>query len=519
LLLLWLSLLLVTVLGRPLLPVDETRYVAVAWEMWQRGDFLVPHLNGEPYSHKPPLFFWLIQAGWWLFGINAWWPHCVGALASLAVLFLTTVLARQLWPADTTTARLVPWVLFAGIFWSLFYSWVQIDMLLVLASVLGMIGMVSAAHGHPGGWLLTGVAIGLGVLTKGPVMLVFVLPAALLGPLWIDAPSRRPRLSWYGGIALSVFIGACIGLGWALPAAQAGGEAYREALLWGQTAERLVQSFAHAHPWWWYLPWLPLLLLPWLLLPWLWPRLVATLHTPDAGTRFCLCVIVPALVLLSLISGKQAKYLLPLLPAAALLITRTMSGLAGQPVARRPWLLAASLLLAGAALTAVPSYPGGAPWLTAIHPAWGAGIMVVAVVLVWLGPLRADHYPPVLALCSVLVTGLFQAGVFHAGVPSYDLRQVSRLVAAARASGRPVANLARYHGQFHFYGRLTRPIIELPEGAALAWAQNHPDGLLIAYHGPDQSGFPAAEYTRPYRGGSLVVWTGASVAANPDVLP
>ncbi len=42
---------------RPVLPVDETRYLAVAWEMWFRDDFIVPYLNGEPYHHKPPCFF------------------------------------------------------------------------------------------------------------------------------------------------------------------------------------------------------------------------------------------------------------------------------------------------------------------------------------------------------------------------------------------------------------------------------------------------------------------------------
>src|ERR1041384_413331 len=47
---------------RPLLPVDETRYAAVGWEMWLRRDLLVPHLNGVPYSDKPPLLFWLFQA-------------------------------------------------------------------------------------------------------------------------------------------------------------------------------------------------------------------------------------------------------------------------------------------------------------------------------------------------------------------------------------------------------------------------------------------------------------------------
>ena len=65
---------------RPVLPVDETRYLTVAWEMWLRGDFLVPYINGEPYSHKPPLLFWLIHLGWAVFGVNDWWPRLVAPL-------------------------------------------------------------------------------------------------------------------------------------------------------------------------------------------------------------------------------------------------------------------------------------------------------------------------------------------------------------------------------------------------------------------------------------------------------
>ena len=52
---------------------------------------------------------------------------------------------------------------------------------------------------------------------------------------------------------------AAIGLGWALPAAAAGGEDYANHILWGQTAGRVVESFAHRRPFWWYLPLLPLL--------------------------------------------------------------------------------------------------------------------------------------------------------------------------------------------------------------------------------------------------------------------
>ena len=51
---LWIVVMAAAVLTRPLMPVDETRYLAVAWEMWLGGDYLVPHLNGETYSHKPP---------------------------------------------------------------------------------------------------------------------------------------------------------------------------------------------------------------------------------------------------------------------------------------------------------------------------------------------------------------------------------------------------------------------------------------------------------------------------------
>ena len=54
---LWLLLILTSLVTRGFLPVDETRYVSVAWEMWLRHDFLVPHLNGAVYSHKPPLLF------------------------------------------------------------------------------------------------------------------------------------------------------------------------------------------------------------------------------------------------------------------------------------------------------------------------------------------------------------------------------------------------------------------------------------------------------------------------------
>jgi len=94
----WAVLAVASIWLRPLWPVDETRYASVAWEMWLRGDFLVPYINGEPYSHKPPLLFWLIQFGWALFGVNDWWPRLVAPLCVLASVPLLLRLGRLLWP-------------------------------------------------------------------------------------------------------------------------------------------------------------------------------------------------------------------------------------------------------------------------------------------------------------------------------------------------------------------------------------------------------------------------------------
>ena len=61
---------LTLILLRPATPVDETRYLAVAWEMVTRGEHLVPHLNGAVYGHKPPLLFWLMDAVWAVTGVS-----------------------------------------------------------------------------------------------------------------------------------------------------------------------------------------------------------------------------------------------------------------------------------------------------------------------------------------------------------------------------------------------------------------------------------------------------------------
>ena len=168
---------------RPPLPVDETRYLAVAWEMWMRGDFIVPYLNGEPYHHKPPLLFWLMTAGWSVFGVNEWWPRLVAPFFAVATLWGSVRLASLLWPDDKVTAQLTPLLLVGTAFWAIFQTVTMFDMMLATFTVLALLGIITAwRDGGWSGWLLVGLAIGLGVLAKGPAILLHILPVALLAP-------------------------------------------------------------------------------------------------------------------------------------------------------------------------------------------------------------------------------------------------------------------------------------------------------------------------------------------------
>lgn len=232
-------------LGRPLLPVDETRYSGVAWEMMQRGDLLVPWQNGLPYRHKPPLLFWLMQAGWVAFGVVDWWPRLVPALFALASVWLVARLARVLWPARPAVSGFAPLVLSGCPLWTYFAGAVMCDMMIAGFVLLGWLGLAYAWRGlRAGGFALFALGLGGALMSKGPVGLLHLLPVALFAPWWARGSVPRWR-GWYAGVLAGVVVGAAIVLAWAIPAGFAGGEEYRQAIFWGQTSGRVIESFAH----------------------------------------------------------------------------------------------------------------------------------------------------------------------------------------------------------------------------------------------------------------------------------
>lgn len=492
----------VALFARPLTPIDETRYVSVAWEMWLRGDFLVPFKNGEAYSHKPPFMFWMFHAGWALFGVNEWWPRMVLPLFSAGSLAMTYLLARRLWPQHTGLGGQAVLVLMSSLLWIVFSTAVMFDVILAFWVLLGMHGTLSAIEGRRRGFVLLGVAIGMGVLTKGPVVLLHVLPVAVLAPWW------NPGLKWgrwYGGVLLSVLLGAAIALAWAIPAGFSGGEAYRNAIFWGQTANRVVESFAHRRPVWWYLPLLPLLLFPWFAWGGFWKAMAHLRRTGlDRGMRFCLAWMVPVFVAFCFISGKQPHYLIPLFPAFALLTVRLLHDRPAYSVTL-PAVLAAAL---GVALMLIATGRFGdlRDHMLELPPLWPGALMVLGAFGAWWTVRRAVPVVPVLALLGALVMAMIQLSVMHAIAPRYDVKPMAQAIRAVQDEGRVVANAAKYHAQYQFLGRLEEPLVELTGNELAAWLRQHPDAYAVVYlRHLSEAAHIRARHVQGYRSGAVVL--------------
>ncbi|HNY66702.1 MAG TPA: glycosyltransferase family 39 protein [Deltaproteobacteria bacterium] len=515
----WAVLVPVSLLSRPYLPLDETRYVSVAWDMWLNGDFLVPRLNGALYSEKPPLLFWLYHLGWSVLGVNDLWPRTVSPLSGAAVLLLTSRLARRLWPDRPLAARTAPLILMGSLLWTIFLSTALFDMLLAFFTLAGVFGIVRSWQDRgPTGWLVLGAAIGLGILAKGPVILLHTLPLALLAPWW--AVERRPVswTAWYAGIASASALGILIALAWAVPAALRGGEEYAEAIFWGQSAGRMVRSFAHEHPFWWYLPLLPAMLFPWSLWPALWRGFASLARRPrSGGVRLCLAWIVPVLAIFSLISGKQVHYLLPAFPGFALIASRALDGsrrfLPKDPLAPAVVISLVGLVLLMPGLFPFP--PNLRELLGEVNPYCGMALAAAGPILYFLysqGPPDAALRITLVSgssvlLAAMLVTGL--AGVFRL----YDMRGISSYIAGVQRREEAVCYVGTYHGVFNFLGRLEKPLDVIQEDQVLLWAACHPDGCIVAdekHLGPVPGLKP--DYETPWGHHTFRLWKGSSVA-------
>jgi 4-amino-4-deoxy-L-arabinose transferase-like glycosyltransferase len=507
----WLFLTVVNLRFHRLIPLDETRYAAVAWEMRVRYDFLVPHLNGLPYHHKPPLLFWIDNLGWMLFGVNELWLLLVSPLCALASLYAVRYLAGQLWPGNDDGMRMAPWLLLGSLIWGAYLNGSMFDMLLALCVLLAMTGLVRSGKcpdWKP--WALYALGCGLGLLAKGPVVLIHILPPFLLGTIWSET-ARRETAKWYlqGSVALAA--GLLIGLAWAVPAVLRAGDAFGGTLLWHQTADRVVNSFAHRRPLAWYLELAPVILFPWCFWPRCWQAVCRLDLFADAAVRFCAIWFFAGIIGFSLISGKQVHYLLPLMPALALLMSRALSARAPAGLRIGDFLPFIVICLGGLILLIVPMIPGLKlyNWLHSRQPWWPLSILATGIAGILLKTKTRRLTPYSLSASVVVLLASSLAGFFSSTGNAFHLNDAAARLQQYLKAGEPIAWVGDYDGQFLFLLRLKEPMPVIQYSEIRRWLREHPKGHLVSINA---SPHPVAkklrlkiDYVQPYREEWLVV--------------
>jgi len=358
--------------------------------MWDRGDYSVLSLNNHLYTDKPPLFFWAINVfGRLLGGIDERAARLPSAVSTLLAILLIERLGARLYDRKTgLIAALVfatsPQILERG-------RWASIDMTLNLF-VLSAIAWLWQARASPAGArvrnALAWVMMALGTLAKGPVGMILpilaVLPSTLMER---DYRSARRMVS---PIGLALFL--LITMSWFGLFAWRLGPRYALWVLVHQNVERYVGAWNATHPVWYYLWRFPIGFFPWIVfLPW---SIAQALSGEERERRrsalFLVSWMAAIFIFFSFSTGKRGVYIIPLYPAAAILVARLLARAwetdGATAAARRlraplfAWAGAALLLAAGLPLLTRHRYPELVSAAAVIGLAFAGGAIAAAIL-------------------------------------------------------------------------------------------------------------------------------------------
>jgi 4-amino-4-deoxy-L-arabinose transferase-like glycosyltransferase len=459
---------------------DEGRYAEIAREMAVTGDWITPRLNGIKYFEKPPLQYWATASAYKIFGEHHWTSRLWPALTGLLGIALVSLAGRSLFGPTAGFYAALVLASSAGYIGAGHMN--TLDMGLTFFMTATALAFLLAQRESAGPvtrrrWMLAAWACAaLAVLSKG--LIGVVLPAAAIA---IYALLQRDfgllrRLQWTAGIMIFLVIAAP----WFVLVQHANPE-FANFFFIHEHFERFVtESHRRVQPWWFFIPMLAVGLLPWLtLLPQALIRGWRIQQPPPVfqPARFLLIWTIFIFVFFSASGSKLPSYILPILPALALLIGLTLA----ETGTRQLMWHAVPLLLAGVAVVAlspqvvvlakepvpVALYEDYVPWIAAAGVAMVIGSSC-ALFFCRLGnrgaALLGMGFGGLLAIQMVL-TG------HEALSPAYSAYYIARDIKPHLAGNMPFFSVRTYDQTLPFYIKRTVKLVAFQDELAYGLEQ------------------------------------------------
>jgi 4-amino-4-deoxy-L-arabinose transferase-like glycosyltransferase len=411
---------------------DEPRYAAIARQMAQSGDWITPRLWGEPWFEKPALLYWMEGAAFRLGLSEDLAPRlAVAALSVTFLIFFYWILRREFGDpaAGFSTAILATSAGWLGL------SHIGITDLPMSAAFAAamLLALGWLARGERELLPACGALLGAAVLAKGFLPLVLAVPL-----LWMG---RRRWRDWFRPQVLGAF--AVIALPWYVLCYFRNGSPFVQKFFWEHQVERFsTPALAHGQPFWFFL------------------ALICrrSLYS-DSRRWFLLLWVVFGLVFFSASRNKLPSYILPLLPALAVL-----AGIALAECKRPRWVLvatAALLVLLGPIAAILPTALATGISRSIVPPfQWTWLLPLLAAVAVWSLDAAGQRGAAVALLAAAITAGVV-------GIELRSLPEIDR-VASARPLWRAIAPIhervciARLHRSLR-YGLNYYSLAPLPD--------------------------------------------------------
>ena len=305
---------------------DEPRYAAIGREMASSGDWVTPRLWGSAWFEKPPLLYWSTAMATKA-GLNPdQAPRVPVALMGFGFLVFFYFWMRREFGLNEAFYSIA--ILGASAGW-LAYSLVAVTDIPLSASFCATL-LLCTAKMTPKRGIAAGVLLGLAVLAKGLVPYVLFVPL-----LW------HLRKQWKL-LAIVLGVSVVVAAPWYVAVTLRNGQAFIDEFIWKHHFQRFASnSLAHVRPPWFYVPVLLAGLFPW-------TPLLASVRKDlvrDERLKFIALWLAWGFVFFSASRNKLPGYILPLVPAVALLTGVALARLPGRSMVAKIALPIAALLI------------------------------------------------------------------------------------------------------------------------------------------------------------------------------